>query len=85
MEVVQAEVVVAGTPPLPSAQVVSKVLSQGRSNDTFLNNAGIPDCSSRSHSSGEGALHSQLAAKKEGFATLQEQIEVLKKESENKV
>ncbi|KAF8719961.1 hypothetical protein HU200_024728 [Digitaria exilis] len=69
MEVVRAEVV-AKTPPLPSAQVVSRVLLQGSSNDTFLKNAGVPDCSSRSHSSGEDVLCSQLAAEKKGSAAL---------------
>jgi len=82
MEALRAEAVAAGTPPLSSAQVVSKVLSQCSSTDTFLKNAGIPDCSSRSRSCGEDALHSQLDAEKEGSAVLQEQMEVLKKESE---
>ena len=85
MEALQAEAVAAGTPPLPSAQVVSKVLSQGGSNSysggTFFKNAGILDCSSRSCSRGEDALCAELAAEKEGSAVLQEQMEVLKKDS----
>jgi hypothetical protein len=81
MEALRAEAVASGTTPLPSAKVVSMVLSHGNSNGTFLKNAGIPDCSSRS-SSCEDELRSQFAAEKEGSAVLQEQMEVLKKDSE---
>ncbi|KAF8699755.1 hypothetical protein HU200_034661 [Digitaria exilis] len=78
MEALRAEAVAAGAPPLPNAQVVSKVPSQGGSNScsggTFFKNDGILDCSSRPCSRGEDALRSQLAA-------LQEQIEVMKKDN----
>ncbi|KAF8675282.1 hypothetical protein HU200_047845 [Digitaria exilis] len=56
MEALRAEAVAAGTPPLLSGQVVSKLLAQGSSNGTFLKNAGILDCSSRSCSRGEDAI-----------------------------
>ncbi|KAF8702147.1 hypothetical protein HU200_033074 [Digitaria exilis] len=82
MQAMRVEAIVAGTPPLASAQVVNKVLSQDSSNDTFLKNAGIAEWSSRSRSSGEAALHSQLASEKECFASLQEQVDVLKKDNE---
>ncbi|KAF8662003.1 hypothetical protein HU200_056576 [Digitaria exilis] len=85
METLRAEVVAAGTPPLPNAHVVSKILSQGGSNccssGTFLKNAGILDCYSWSCSRGEDALCSQLATEVEGSAALQEQIEVIKKDN----
>jgi hypothetical protein len=80
MEALRAEPVADGTPPLTSAQVVSKVLSQGRSKGTFLKNDGIQASSSRSRSSGEDVLRSQLAAEKEGSAVLHEQMEELKEE-----
>ena len=66
---------------MTSAQVISKVLSQGRSKGTFMKNVGI-QVSSTSRSSGEDALCSQLAAEKEGSAVLKKQMEVLKKDSE---
>ncbi|KAF8675487.1 hypothetical protein HU200_047688 [Digitaria exilis] len=72
----------AGTPPLTSAQVVNKVLSQDSSKGTFLKNAGIAEFSSRSRSSGEAALRSPLTAEKECSAALQEQMDVLKKYNE---
>ncbi|KAF8781332.1 hypothetical protein HU200_000550 [Digitaria exilis] len=53
MEALRAEAVIAGTPPLPSAHIVSRVLWQGSSNDTFLENASIADYSLRSRSCGE--------------------------------
>jgi hypothetical protein len=49
---------------VPSAEIVSKVLSQNNSNTTSLKNAGIATPSSKSQSSGEGALYEKLAAKK---------------------
>ncbi|KAF8711373.1 hypothetical protein HU200_029404 [Digitaria exilis] len=82
MQTVQVEAIAARTPPLTSAEVVNKVLSQDSSNDTFLKNAGIAECSSRSRSYGETALRSQLAAEKECSAALQEQMDVLKKDNE---
>ncbi|KAF8720551.1 hypothetical protein HU200_023807 [Digitaria exilis] len=90
MQAVRAKAIAVGTPPLTSAQVVNKVLSQDSSNDTFLKNASTAECSSRSRSSGEVALCSQLATEKKCSAALQEQMDVLKKDnertkSENKV
>ncbi|KAF8647227.1 hypothetical protein HU200_065451 [Digitaria exilis] len=82
MQVVRAEAIAVGTPPLTSVEVVNMVLSQDSSNGTFLKNAGIAECSSRSRSSGEDALHSQLAAEKECSAALQAQMDVLKKDNE---
>ncbi|KAF8662663.1 hypothetical protein HU200_056265 [Digitaria exilis] len=85
IEALRAEAVAAGTSPLPSGQVISKVLSQGGSNSyssgTFLKNAGILDCSSRSCSRGEDALRSQLATEVEGSVALLEKIEVMKKDT----
>ncbi|KAF8643180.1 hypothetical protein HU200_066947 [Digitaria exilis] len=85
METLRAEAVAAGTPLLPSAQVVSKVLSQcsrnSSSNDTFLKSAGMPDCSSRSRSRGEDVVRSQLTAEAESSVVLQEQMEVTRKEN----
>ncbi|KAF8711179.1 hypothetical protein HU200_029191 [Digitaria exilis] len=65
MQVVWAEAITVRTPPLTSAEVVNKVLSQDSSNGTFLKNASIAECSSRSRSSGEAVLCSQLAPEKE--------------------
>jgi hypothetical protein len=45
-----------------------------------LKNVGIQVSSSRSRSSGEDALRSQLAAEKEGSTILHEQMEELKEE-----
>nr|TKV92879.1 hypothetical protein SEVIR_9G190000v2 [Setaria viridis] len=71
METMRAEPVADGQPSLPSADVVSKVLSQNSSNTTFLKNAGIPTSSSKSQSAGEEAL-----------PVLHQQVEELKKKTE---
>ncbi|KAF8762284.1 hypothetical protein HU200_009632 [Digitaria exilis] len=84
MQAVRAEAIASRIVPLTSAEVVNKVLWQDSSNGTFLKNAGIVECSSRSRSSGEDALCSQLAAEKECSAALQAQMDVLKKDNERK-
>jgi len=57
METMRAEAVADGQPSLPSAEVVSKVLSQNSSNNMFLKNTGISSPSSKSLSpTGEEAL-----------------------------
>ncbi|KAF8676427.1 hypothetical protein HU200_046976 [Digitaria exilis] len=82
MQAVWAKAIAAGTPPLTSAEVVNKVLSQDSSNGTFLKNVGIAECSYRSRSSSEDVFHSQLAAEKECSTALQTQMDVLKKDNE---
>ncbi|KAF8661786.1 hypothetical protein HU200_056740 [Digitaria exilis] len=82
MQAVRAEAIAAGTPPLTSVEVVNKVLSQDSSNDTFLKNADIAECSTRSRSSGEDVLRSQLAAEKECSVALQAQMDVVNKDNE---
>ncbi|PUZ50859.1 hypothetical protein GQ55_6G100100 [Panicum hallii var. hallii] len=78
----RAEVGADGQPPLPSAKVVSKVLSENSSNTTFLKNAGVATPSSKSPSAGEEALHEELAAERQGSAVLHQELEELKKKSE---
>jgi hypothetical protein len=48
METMRAQAVADGQAPLPSAEVVSKVLSQNSSNNTFLKNVGLSTPSSKS-------------------------------------
>ena len=65
METMRAEAVADGQPPFPSAEVVSKVLSQNNSNNTFLKNVGISTPSLKSPSSSdEEALRWELDAEK---------------------
>jgi septal ring factor EnvC (AmiA/AmiB activator) len=78
----RAEVVADGQPPLPSDEVVSKVLLQNRSNITFLKNAGILTPSSKSQSASEEALHEELTAEKQDLAALHQELEELKEKSE---
>ncbi|XP_039803900.1 RNA-binding protein Nova-2-like [Panicum virgatum] len=66
MEIMWAEVVADGQPPLPSTDVVSKVPLQNSSNNTFLKNASIPTPSSKSLSAREEALRRELDAEKQG-------------------
>jgi hypothetical protein len=77
METMQIESVAEGKPPLPSAEVVSKVLSQNSSNTTFLKNAGIATPSPKPQSAGE-----KLAAEIQGSAVLQQELEELKKKTD---
>ncbi|RLN11998.1 hypothetical protein C2845_PM09G13000 [Panicum miliaceum] len=62
----KVDVVADGQSRLPSAEVVSKALSQASSNNTFLKNAGIaaPSSRSRRRSSSEALLREELDAKK---------------------
>jgi hypothetical protein len=64
IETMRAEAIANGQPPLPNAEVVSKVLSRNSSNTTFLKNASIATPSLKSQSAGEEALHEELAAEK---------------------
>ena len=64
METMRAQAVAAEQVPLPSAQVVSKVLSQNSSNNTFLKNAGLSTPSSKSSQAHEAALRRELNAQK---------------------
>ncbi|KAG2633892.1 hypothetical protein PVAP13_2NG257200 [Panicum virgatum] len=67
METMREEAVADGQPPLPSVEVVSKVLSQNNSNSMFLKNASISTPSSKSPlSAAEVALHQELDAEKQG-------------------
>ncbi|KAG2641104.1 hypothetical protein PVAP13_2KG150248 [Panicum virgatum] len=56
MKTLRAQTVDDGQAPMPSAQVVFKVLSQNSSNNIFLKNAGLPTPSSKSSPSREAAL-----------------------------
>ncbi|KAG2549648.1 hypothetical protein PVAP13_9KG276313 [Panicum virgatum] len=67
METMRAQAVADGQAPLPSAQVVSKVLSQNSSNNTFLKNVGLSTPSSK------------LNAQKQSSAILHDHLEKLKK------
>ena len=82
METMRAEAVADGQPPFPSAEVVSKVLSQNSSNNTFLKNVGISTPSLKSPSSSdEEALRWELDAEKQGSAILHEYLEEWKKKT----
>jgi hypothetical protein len=78
----RAEAVADGQPPLPSAEVVFKILSQNSSNTTFLKNAGIATPSSKSPLAGEEALHEGLATERQDSAVLHQELEELKKKCE---
>ncbi|PUZ44425.1 hypothetical protein GQ55_8G093600 [Panicum hallii var. hallii] len=71
MENMREDVVADEKPRLPSAEVVSKVLSQNSCNTTFMKNAAI-----------EEALREELAAEKQGSVFLQQEMEELKKKTE---
>ncbi|PUZ56650.1 hypothetical protein GQ55_5G343800 [Panicum hallii var. hallii] len=81
METMRAEAIADGQQRLPSAEVVSKVLSQNSSNTTFLKNAGIATTSSMAPSASEEELHEELAAERQGSAVLHQELEELKKMS----
>ncbi|KAG2557272.1 hypothetical protein PVAP13_8NG176400 [Panicum virgatum] len=55
METMRAEAVADGQPSLPSAEVVSKVLSQNSSNNMFLKNTELD-----AEKQGSAILHDQL-------------------------
>ena len=79
METMRAQVVAYRQAPLPSAEVVSKVLSECSSNNTFLKNAGLSTPSSKSSPAREAALRRQLNAQKQSSAVLHEHLEQIKK------
>jgi hypothetical protein len=81
VETIRAEAVADRQPRLPSAEVVSKVLSQNSSNTTFLKNAGIATPSSKAPSASEEPLREELAAERQGSAILHQELEELKKTS----
>ncbi|PUZ66858.1 hypothetical protein GQ55_3G377100 [Panicum hallii var. hallii] len=81
METIRAEAVADRQPRLPSAEVVSKILSQNSSNTIFLKNAGIATPSSKAPSASEEPLHEELAAERQGSAILHQELEELKKTS----
>ena len=78
----RAQPVADGQAPLPSAEVVSKVLSQCSSNNTFLKNAGLSTPSSMSSPAREAALRRQLNAQTQSSAVLHDHLEELKKKIE---
>ena len=77
----RAQAVADGQAPLPSAEVVSKVLSQNSSNNTFLKNAGLSTPSSKSSLAREAALRRELNAQKRSSAVLHDHLEELKKKA----
>ena len=81
METMQARAVADGQAPLPSTQVVSKVLSQNSSNNTFLKNVGLSTPSSKSSPAHEAALHWELNAQKQSSAVLHDHQEELRKKT----
>ena len=81
METMRAQTIADGQAPLPSAQVVSKVLSQNSSNNTFLKNAGL-STPSKSSLAREAALCRELNAQKQSSAVLHEHLEQIKKKTE---
>ena len=82
METKRAQAVADGQAPLPSAEVVSKVLSHNSSNNTFLKNAGLSTPSSKSSLAREAVLRRELNAQKQSSAVLHEHLEQIKKKTE---
>ena len=79
METMRAQVVADRQAPLPSAEVVSKVLSQNSSNNTFLKNAGLSAPSSKSSPACEASLHRELNAQKQSSAVLHDHADLMLK------
>ena len=77
----RAQDVADGQAPLPSAEVVSKVLLQCSSNNTFLKNEGLCTPSSKSSPAREAALRRQLNAQKQSSPILHDHLEELKKKT----
>ena len=77
----RAQAVANGQAKLPSAQVVSKVLSQNSSSNTFLKNVGLFTPSSKSSPSREAALRRELNAQKQSSAAVHDHLEELKKKT----
>jgi hypothetical protein len=80
---VWAQAVADEQAPLPSAQVVSKVLSQNSSNNTFSKNASLSTPFSKSSPSREAVLCRELNlnAQKQSSAVLPDHLEELKKKT----
>ena len=76
-----AQAVADGQAPLPSAEVVSKVLSQCSSNNTFLKNAGLSAPFSKSSAAHEVALCREHNAQIQSSAVLHDHLEELKKKT----
>lgn len=81
METMRTQAVASGQAPMPSAEVVSKVLSHNSSKSTFLKNIGLPTSSAKTETSTERVLRQELAAEKQGSAALH-QVDELKKKLE---
>jgi len=77
----RAQAVDDGHAPLPSAEVVSKVLSKNSSNNTFLKSAGLSTLSSKSSPAREAVLHRELNAQKQSSTVLHDHLEELKKKT----
>ena len=74
MESMRTESVDDGLAPMPSAQVVSNVLSQSSSSNTFLKNIGIAVTSKKLETFTKKALKEQLAAANQVATDLHEQV-----------
>ena len=81
METMRAQAVADGQAPLPSTQVVSKVLSQNSSNNTFLKHGGL-STPSKSSSAREAVVCRELNAQKQSSVVLHEHLEQIKKKTE---
>ncbi|KAK3150081.1 hypothetical protein QOZ80_3AG0227670 [Eleusine coracana subsp. coracana] len=81
METTLAETAADGEAPLHTVEVVSKVLSQSSSTNTFLKNAGIS--ANHIETEAEWLLRERLEAEKEGAAALLREVDALKKKSED--
>uniref|UniRef100_A0A0E0LBP2 Uncharacterized protein n=1 Tax=Oryza punctata TaxID=4537 RepID=A0A0E0LBP2_ORYPU len=82
MENIMAEPVGIDDTPRSSTKVVSKVLSQTSTNNTFLKNAGLETSCSKAPASTKRELREQLVVEKQGSAVLQGELHALKKKSE---
>ena len=76
-----AQAIADGQTPLPSAEVVSKVLSQCSSNNTFLKNEGLCTPSSKSSPAREALLRRELNDQKQSSTVLHDHLEELKKKT----
>uniref|UniRef100_J3L0T5 Uncharacterized protein n=1 Tax=Oryza brachyantha TaxID=4533 RepID=J3L0T5_ORYBR len=83
VESLRAEPVADGQELRPTAEIVSKLLSQSSTNSTFLKNYGIPLSLTKStETTSEKALREELVAAKQGSALLLQEVDELKKKSE---
>ena len=87
----QIEPVANGQQPITSAYVVCKVLyiyqgkapSQRSGNNFYLKNVGIQTSSTRTETLKERMFREQLAAEQESYAALVDQVDELKRKTEN--